>query len=105
MQKINEIADKVDKNEIKHIFMVGVPNKTEAQQAYMEEFLDLLGDDCFALSFTHTNNKENVLFANVDYSTPFVYLALNIFINRKSFEKIMSKVKDIEPPENDRFSL
>lgn len=92
MEKINEIADKVDRNEIKHIFMVGVPNKTESQQAYMEEFLDLLGDDCFALSFTHSNNKENVLFVNVDYACPFTYLALNVFINRKSFEKMKSIV-------------
>ena len=92
IQKINEVADKIDTNEIKHVFIVGVPNKTDTQLKYMEEFLDLLGDDCFALSFTHTNNRGNVLFANVDYATPFVYLALNIFITRKSFEKMKSIV-------------
>lgn len=92
IRKIHEIADKVDTNEIKHVFMVGVPNRTEAQEAYMREFLDLLGDDCFALSFTHTNNKDNVLFANVDYASPFTYLALNIFMERKSFDKMKSIV-------------
>jgi len=92
IRKICEVADKVDKKEIKHVFIVGVPNKTETQKKYMEEFLDLLGPDCFAISFTHTNNKENVLYANVDYSTPFVYLALNIFIQRKSFDKMKSIV-------------
>ena len=92
LQKINEVADKIDKNEIKHVFLVGVPNKSESQKEYMEEFLDLLGDDCFALSFTHTNNKSNVLFANVDYSTPFVYLALDVFMTRHSFDKMKSIV-------------
>jgi len=92
IRKMNQVADKIDKNEIKHVFIVGVPNRTDSQKQYMEEFLDLLGDDCFALSFTHTNNKENVFFANVDYATPFVYIALNIFISRKSFEKMKSIV-------------
>jgi len=92
LQKINEVADKIEQNEIKHVFLVGVPNKTESQKEYMEEFLDLLTDDCFALSFTHTNNKDNVLYANVDYSSPFVYLALNVFMNRNSFKKMKSIV-------------
>ena len=92
IRKMNQVADKIDKNEIKHVFIVGVPNRTDSQKQYMEEFLDLLGDDCFALSFTHTNNKDNVFYANVDYATPFVYLALNIFISRKSFEKMKSIV-------------
>lgn len=92
IQKIHEIADKVDTNEIKHVFMVGVPNKTEAQKEYFREFLDLLNDDCFALSFTDTTNRENMLYINVDYSTPFVYIALNIFMQRKSFEKMKSVV-------------
>lgn len=92
IQKINEIADKIDSDEIKHVIMAGVPNKTEAQKDYFKEFLNLLGDDCFALSFTDTPNRKNVLYINVDYSTPFVYIALKIFIQRKSFEKMKSIV-------------
>lgn len=92
IKKIHEVADKVDNKEIKHVFMVGVPNKTEAQKEYFREFLNLLRDDCFALSFTDASNKENVLYINIDYSTPFVYIALNIFIQRKSFEKMKSVV-------------
>lgn len=92
IKKMHEVADKIDANEIKHVFMVGVPNKTEAQKDYFRAFLNLLVDDCFALSFTDTDNKENTLYINVDYSTPFVYMALNIFTQRKSFEKIKSVV-------------
>lgn len=91
-RKIHEVADKIDRNEIKHVFMVGVPNKTEAQKEYFKEFLNLLGDDCFAISFTDTPNKKNILYMNVDYATPFVYIALKIFIHRKSFEKMKSIV-------------
>lgn len=92
VRTIHEVADKIDRNEIKHIFMVGVPNKTEAQKEYFKEFLTLLGDDCFAFSFTDTPNRKNVLYMNVDYATPFVYIALKIFIHRKSFEKMKSIV-------------
>lgn len=92
IQKIHEVADKIDRNEIKHVFMVGVPNKTEIQKEYFREFLNLLGDDCFAISFTDSPNKKNVLYMNVDYATPFVYIALEIFIHRKSFEKMKSIV-------------
>lgn len=92
IKKLHEIADKIDSNEIKHIFMVGVPNKTEAQKDYFKVFLNLLSDDCFALSFTDTDNRKNTLYINVDYSTPFVYMALNIFIQRESFTKMKSVV-------------
>lgn len=92
IQKIHEIADKIDNNEIKHVFMVGVPNKTEVQKEYFREFLTLLVDNCFAISFTDTPNRNNVLYVNVDYSTPFVYIAINIFVQRKSFEKMKSLV-------------
>lgn len=92
IQKIHEVADKIDRNEIKHVFIVGVPNKTEAQKEYFKEFLNLLEDDCFALSFADTPDKNNVLYLNIDYATPFVYIALKIFIHRKSFEKMKSIV-------------
>lgn len=92
VRKIHEVADKIDRNEIKHVFMAGIPNKTDAQKEYFKEFLNLLGDDCFAISFTDATNRKNVLYINVDYATPFVYIALKIFIHRKSFEKMKSVV-------------
>lgn len=92
VRKIHEVADKIDRNKIKHVFIVGVPNKTEAQKGYFRELLNLLEDDCFALSFSDTPDKKNVLYLNVDYAIPFVYIALKIFIHRKSFEKMKSIV-------------
>jgi hydroxylamine reductase len=92
IEKIHEVADKINAGEIKHVFMAGVPNKTEAQKDYFKRFLNLLGDDCFAISFTDTPNINNVLYMDVDYSTPFVYIALNIFIQKNSFKKMKSVV-------------
>lgn len=92
VRKIHEVADQIDRNEIKHVFMVGVPNQIESQKEYFKEFLNLLSDDCFAFSFTDTFNRKNVLYINIDYATPFVYIALKIFIHRKSFEKMKSIV-------------
>jgi len=87
MQKVNEVADKIDKKKIKYVFFVGVPNRTEVQKKYMDNFLDLLGDDCFAISFMPAKKRENIFFASLAYTTPLVYLAMNVFMDRKSNEK------------------
>jgi len=88
VEKINLVADKIERNEIKHVFIVGVPNKTETQREYMQEFLNLIGDDCFAISFTPSTNQKNVLYVNVDYSLPFADITLNIFKSRNVFDRV-----------------
>lgn len=61
LEKIEEIAQKIEAGKIKHFFVIGSSNYTQAQKDYFEKFLNLLGDDCFVLSFSYKNNKNNVL--------------------------------------------
>lgn len=82
LEKINEVAEKVEKGEIKHFFAIGISNHTNVQKEYFEKFLNLLGDDCFVLSFAYTNNKDNVLLVESDYGFPLVYEALQILTRK-----------------------
>lgn len=84
LEKIAEVAQKIEKGEIKHFFAIGVSNHTKIQKDYFEKFLNLLGDDCFVLSFSYTNNKNNVLLAESDYGFPILYKALKILTRNLS---------------------
>lgn len=72
-EHVQKVIEKINSGEIKHIFAIGVSNKTQDQEKYFEEFLNLMGDDCFAFSFSYDNGKENVLFKNMDYGYPIAY--------------------------------
>lgn len=76
--RIHEIAEKMEKNEIKHFFGIGVPNNTEEQKKYMTEFVKLLNKECFSVSFSYANNISNVFYINIDYGFPIIYSALEI---------------------------
>lgn len=90
LQKISEVAEKIEKNEIKYFFAIGVSNGTKIQKEYFEKFLNLLGDDCFVLSFTYTNHANNVLCVDSEYGFPILYKALDILT-----QKI--KIYDLNP--------
>lgn len=90
VQKISEIAKKIENNEIKHIFAIGVSNQSNEQKEYFEKFLGLLKSDCFVFSLSYTNNSDNVLFMNFDYGFPIAYNVLEDLAKTKS-------VKDLNP--------
>lgn len=78
LKKIKEVEAKIVNGEIKHFFVIGVPNKTKAQKEYFEKFISLLNKDCFALSFSYSNGKDNVLLVETDYGYPIFYKSLDI---------------------------
>lgn len=89
---INNIAQKIEKNEIKNLFTIGVENRTISQSQYFQEFLNLLKKDDFVLSASYTNNRENILHANVDYVFPLLYKALEIISAKKSLAELKPKI-------------
>lgn len=91
-EKINELAEKIEKNEIKNIFFIGVSNRMDKQKQYLDKFLNLLNDDDFAISFSYTNNRENVLHYNMDYAFPSVYKTLDILSKKKSISEIKPNI-------------
>lgn len=83
INKINEIIEKIRQKRVKNVFLIGVSNKVNAQIEYFKHFLDLLNEDCAAISFYYTNNQDNVFFSNIDYAFPFLYKALEILLEEK----------------------
>lgn len=83
IEKINNVAERIKENKIKNVFLIGASNKVNAQIEYFKDFLNLLGEDSFAISFYYTNNQENILFANIDYAFPFLYKALDVLLQTK----------------------
>lgn len=88
LEKIKVVAEKIEKDEIKHFFTIGVTNHTKMQKDYFEKFLTLLNKDCFVLSFSYTNNKDNVLFVESDYGFPLLYKTFNLLSEKKPLTEI-----------------
>lgn len=88
LKKITDVVTKIETGKIKHVFIIGVSNNTKKQREYFETFLNLLGEDCFVLSFSYTNNKNNILLIQSDYGFPLIYKAIEILSNRISIEKL-----------------
>lgn len=82
LKKITEVAEKIEQGVIKHFFFLGISNHSKIQKEYFEKFLKLLGDDCFVLSFSYTNGKDNVLLVESDYGFPLVYKSLDILTKK-----------------------
>lgn len=82
MEKISDVAEKIEKKEIKYFFALGVSDGREIQKAYCQKILELLGNDCFVLSFTYNYDSDNVLVIDSDLGFPILYKSLEI-ITRK----------------------
>lgn len=85
LKNIHTLASAIETKKIKHLIAIGVSNNTEAQKQYFEKFLELVEDNCFVISASYTNNRENVLFFNLDYVFPFSYKTINILKERNVF--------------------
>ncbi|MDD3435750.1 MAG: hypothetical protein PHC64_01210 [Candidatus Gastranaerophilales bacterium] len=88
VNEINKLAEKIDNNEIKTIFTIGVSNKVISQADYFKRFFKLLPDDCFVLSFYYTDNSPKVLLSKIDYAYPYLYKTLEIISETKNFSEI-----------------
>lgn len=88
IEKIKQIVKKVETEEIKNFFLMGVSNHTKTQREYFEKFLSLLNDKSFVLSFSYTNNKKNVLQIKSDYGFPLVYKTLDILSQKKNLSDL-----------------
>lgn len=90
LQKITEVAEKIEKGEIKYFFVIGRPDHTNTQREYFENLLNLLGEDSFVLSFSYTNGAKNVLLVQSEYIFHLIYKALKIIAEK-------TKISDLKP--------
>lgn len=92
IQKISEVAEKIQEGKIKHFFIIGRPNYSKKQEEYFEKFLDLLTDDCFVLSFSYTNNSDNVFLVKSEYSFHLINKALKILTEKVSIADLKPNI-------------
>lgn len=92
IEKINDLVNKIKTKQVKHIFLIGASNYTKIQEDYYTKFLSLMGDDCFVISFSYTNEKKNVLKVDSDYGFPFLYKIFDTFNEKISLETLSLNV-------------
>lgn len=90
--QVEILADRIEKGEIKNLFTIGVSNKAISQSQYFHEFLSLLKEDDFVISFSYTNYSQNILNINIDYAFPILYQALEIINKKKSLKELNPKI-------------
>jgi len=82
-EKIQEVIGKMEKNEIKHFYIIGLLNQVSEYSEYFEEFLKLMPSDCYALSLAYDTNADNILHVDSLYDYLFIYSVLEK-INEKT---------------------
>lgn len=77
IQKMMDLIEKINNNELKNIITIGVSNNSFSQKEYFERFLDLPKNDSFIISLSYKKEKNNVLAFYADYSFPLLHKLLN----------------------------
>lgn len=75
-KNVHEIIDKMAKNEIKHLYIIGLLKMENGCKDYFDKFLKLMPKDCYALSLAYDQNEENILHVDSFYDYLFVYKIL-----------------------------
>lgn len=83
-EKVQDVLNKMRKNEIKHLYFIGILHNESEYKEYFDKFLKLMPKDCYAVSLSHERNEENVLHVDSFYDYLFIY-------------KIFEKFKEIYP--------
>ncbi len=91
-EKIEEIVKKLQKNEIKHFFIIGLFRHKNDYKEYFNKFFALMPKDCYALSLSHEQNEENILHIDSFYDYLLIY-------------KILEKLDKIKPLEQLKITI
>lgn len=82
-RKVVELLERMEKNEIRHLYFVGILRNGVEYKEYFDKFFELLPKDCFAISLSHDKSEENVLHVDSFYDYLFIYEVLEKF-NQKT---------------------
>ncbi len=55
--KIDELVKKMQNNEIKHLYFIGLLNHESEHKIYFDKFLKLMPKDCFAIALAHDKKR------------------------------------------------
>lgn len=75
-EKVHEIISKMEKNEIKHLYIIGLLKTENGYKEYFNKFLKLVPKDCYVLSLAYDKNEENILHVDSFYDYLFIFKIL-----------------------------
>lgn len=75
-EKVKEVIGKMAKNELKHLYIIGLLNSSVGYKDYFDKFLSLMPNNCYALSLSYDKNAENILHVDSFYDYIFIYKVL-----------------------------
>lgn len=87
-EKIYEIIDKMEKNEIKHLYFIGILHHENEYKGYFDKFFALMPKDCYAVSLAHEKNEENILHIDSFYDYLLIYKILEKINERKPLKEL-----------------
>lgn len=78
--KNNELVEKIKRNEIKTIFLVGVPSSIDYKKEYFDQLFSLINNESYIYSLFPGEAKENAFFLRVDFGHPLLYRLLDLIL-------------------------
>lgn len=92
LEKLHEIFEKIKNGEIKHLFIIDLLKQYPYKNEYLEEFFNLLSDDCFVISLSYPGNRENIWHIDSYYGYSVIYIILSEFLKNFDIEKLSLSV-------------
>jgi len=86
--KVNEVLDKIEKNEIKHLYIVGLLNYERTHKDYFDKFFKLVPKDCFVFSFAYEKSGKNIMHINSIFDYAVICKFLELLSKRKPINEI-----------------
>lgn len=72
-QRVNIVLEKMAKDEIKHLYIVGLLNEIGKDNEYFKRFMDLVPKDSHILSLAYDREEENIEHVNSFFDYLFIY--------------------------------
>lgn len=80
--KLNEIVDKLNNNQIKRLYIIGLNYYSEIQNEYFRELFAKMKQDEYAISFSYESKRKNVLTINVGNYSPLAINIMNLLFSK-----------------------
>lgn len=77
--KVSEILDKIEKGEIKHLYIIGLLHDPKENREYFEKFFELVPKDCYVLSLAFNQGdrtNKNVFYMDSMFDYLLIYRIL-----------------------------
>jgi len=87
-EKVHELIGKMEKNEIKHLYFIGILHHESEYNRYFEKFFKIMPKSCYAVSLSHEKNEENILHVDSFYDYLLIYKILEEINQKKPLKEL-----------------